>query len=71
MQRMISRKVNTLFNIVKAIENSNEKAKKVFHKIFLGLAARFMQYGLRTSSYPHKEPRDSKFSTFSPSILNL
>jgi len=70
-QRIKANKVRALFNNVNAKEKSKEKSKKVFHMIFLRLSTRYMQYGLRAASYPHKEPRDSKFSTFPPSILNM
>jgi len=52
MQRIEANKVSALFIKEKAIEKLKDKAKKVFHKIFLGLSTRFMQYGSIMASYP-------------------
>jgi len=63
-----TKKVSALFIKEKDIEKSKEKTKKVFHMIFLGLSTSFMQYGSRAALYPLKLPKDSKVSTFPPSI---
>ena len=40
MKIIIAKKVSALFNKAKPIEKSKQKAKKVFHMIFLGLSSR-------------------------------
>jgi len=71
MKTITAKKVSVVFNKVKVVEKSKEKAKKVFYTIFLGISTRNMQYRSRDASYPQKYPRKRKVSIFPPSILNI
>jgi len=52
MKIITAKKVSAHFNKAKIIEKSKEKAKKVFHMIFLGSSTRYMQCGSKETSYP-------------------